>query len=1001
MSTVFWDFETFSSIDLPERGAFIYAAHESTGVHFMCYAVDDGEVQVWRPGDPPPPPFADPAQHNFTANGWEFEREIHAHVLVKRYGFPPIPITNQHCAQRLALASAFPPELGLCCEALGLPYKKDPEARKAMLRLSRPPTAKKRKKPEDPAARARDLEQLLERCKTDVMMTRACFNHPRLRPMLPEERCVLLADAAINARGVCANVAFLEAGRDLAVKERNAVNTRLNELTAGVVTSVFQRDRIVELVNSRGHRMTSLTKRSVAATLAQKPEDYVRELLTLRQEGAYTSVHKSKKLLSFADPSDHRIRGVLRYHGAGTGRWTSLGAQIHNLPRNDAELPAALIDALLAGDRTELARFGNPVKVISQLSRAALCAASGNEQICADLSAIESRVPAWIAGEEWKLAAFSKYDTSGDEHLHPYCQIAAQMLRKDVLAITKPERQMGKSAELACGFGGALGAWRRIANDEDIRSDAEVQAIVRNWRNAHPKIVEFWQRLMRAARISIRTGQSIRVMPAPHPSIVTGFDGYALTITLPSGRAIPYPGAHLVPNKKFENGDPDIEFMDNAKGQWKPARAWFGTLVENCVQGIARDLLAAAIIRAEARWPGSVVFHCHDELVLEAPIGAIPEKDVLALLLEAPAWAEGLPLGGKVHSGPLYLEAPATGEPPPPKDEEIVERAVDAFVANAEPLPNTKEVEQGAEEDFLANLSDARAPLIDFVTLPMDSRGQVSCPFHEDWEPSCRIYADHFHCYGCGAHGDRIDWLTKVEGMTKAEAMDALHNWSGPATTEQVHRAEDKLDFALSVWNAALPLAGSIGERYLAETRGIDVGKLPPTIHEALRFHPHCVFGAGAHRPCIVALMRDPVTDAPVGIHRIGLAQENGNIIKLGRKALGRMGVVKLWSANGSGHLVVGEGIETTLAAATCISYRGTPLTPAWSAVAKGGLGHLPVLPGISQLILLVDNDENGEGQKAAACCRQTWTATGRTVVPLIPKHVGWDFNDVVLRRKA
>src|SRR5262249_44428072 len=134
MSTVFWDFETFSSIDI-ERGALIYAAHESTGVHFMCYAVDDGEVQVWRPGDPPPPPFADPAQHKFTANGWEFEREIHAHVLVKRYGFPPIPITNQHCAQRLALASAFPPELGLCCEALGLPYKKDPEARKAMLRL--------------------------------------------------------------------------------------------------------------------------------------------------------------------------------------------------------------------------------------------------------------------------------------------------------------------------------------------------------------------------------------------------------------------------------------------------------------------------------------------------------------------------------------------------------------------------------------------------------------------------------------------------------------------------------------------------------------------------------------------------------------------------------------------------------------------------------------------------------------------------------------------------
>jgi DNA polymerase len=109
---------------------------------------------------------------------------------------------------------------------------------------------------------------------------------------------------------------------------------------------------------------------------------------------------------------------------------------------------------------------------------------------------------------------------------------------------------------LACGFGGALGAWRRIANDEDIRSDAEVQAIVRNWRNAHPKIVEFWQRLMRAARISIRTGQSIRVMPAPHPSIVTGFDGYALTITLPSGRAIPYPGAHWSQTRSSKTATP-------------------------------------------------------------------------------------------------------------------------------------------------------------------------------------------------------------------------------------------------------------------------------------------------------------------------------------------------------------------------------------------------------------------------------------------------------------
>src|SRR5262249_9075405 len=135
------------------------------------------------------------------------------------------------------------------------------------------------------------------------------------------------------------------------------------------------------------------------------------------------------------------------------------------------------------------------------------------------------------------------------------------------------------------------------------------------------------------------------------------------------------------------------------------------------------------------------------------------------------------------------------------------------------------------------------------------------------------------------------------------------------------------------------------------------------------------------------------------GIHRIGLELVNDKVTKIDRKALGRMGVVKFWPAGEQ--LVVGEGLETTLAGATRVVYRGAPLTPAWSAVAKGGLGRLPVLPGVRRLILLVDNDENGEGQKAAERCRQVWRATGRDVVPLVPKHLGWDFNDVVLRRRA
>jgi DNA polymerase len=999
---VYWDVETYSQVSLKDHGTHIYAADPSTGIHFLRYTIDDGPGETWRPGDPVPVPFANPPRNFFVSDNWTFERDIHAEILVKRYGFPPIPLKNQDCAQRRALAFAYPPELGLRCEALGLPYRKDPEARKAMLRLSRPQTAKKRsKKPEDPAARERDLELLHKRCMSDVTATRAAYNSSRLQPPIREEREQLLLDAVINDRGICANIPFLEAVRTLAIKERNAVNARLNELSVGVITSVDQVARIKDAVNRRGHNMVTLNKRAVSATLAHNPDEVVRELLTLRQRGAYASVRMAKRLLGYADPGDHRIRGWGRIYGAGPGRWSSPGPQLHNLKRNDAEYPAYLVDALITGDYAELARWGNPLAVAAELSRAALCATTGCILICADLSAIESRIPAWFAGEAWKLAAFREYDRTGDERLHPYRQTAAQMLRKDVLAITKPERQLGKSGELSAGFGGSLGAWRRIAHDEDIRSDAEVLALIKQWRDAHPAIRAFWKELALACRVAIRTGQPILVAPAPRPPITAAFDGYALTLTLPSGRSINYPGARLSPNTKFEDGDPDIEFFDNARGQWKPSRAWFGTLVENVVQGCARDLLAAALLRFEARGL-PVVFHCHDEIVVEVPIGSISETQVLDLLLEPPSWAAGLPLGGKVHSGPLYLEAPATGDPPPPKDEEIVDRALDAFVADAEPFPDTKEIERSAEKDFLDSLGETIAPLTDFVSLPMDASGHVSCPFHDDPQPSCKIYADHFHCFGCGERGGRMDWLMRVEGMSKAEAIAALQDWSGPVTIDQQQDVASRTALAKDIWLAAQPLASTIGERYLAETRGIDIGKLPPTIHNALRFHPRCVFGARAVHPCIVALMRDPVTAIPVGIHRIGLAVENGAVVKLDRMALGRMGVVMFWpNISLPGRLVIGEGIETVLAAATRISYENAPLIPAWSAVARGGLGRFPVLPNVTRLILLVDHDENGEGQRAAEQCRRVWKAAGRITVPLIPKHKGWDFNDVVFGRKV
>jgi len=675
MTTIYWDVETYSECNLEGHGAHVYAIHKSTDALLFCYAIDDGEIQTWMPGDPVPVVFANPADHKFVSDNWDFERQILEHVLVPRYGFAPIPLENHDCAQRLALANAYPAKVSRRCEALDLPFREDTDARAAMRRLSSPPPSKKpskrkKVKTEDPdtlaaafaAAREHDFKLLRERCQNDVATTRAAYNSPLLKPLLPEERHTLVLDAAINTRGICANVPFLQAVIALADEEYAAINARLSEMTEGEITAVTQVPRIKKAVNARGHKMTTLGKRSVSAVLAHQPDDFTQEILTLRKKGAYTVGGTAKRLLAHASPEDSRIRGALRYYGGATGRWSSPGPQLHGLNRNDSELSIDLVDAVLAGDHTTLAQHGDPLKVAANLCRAGLCAAPGHVLICADFGAVESRVTAWLAGEEWKLKGFREYDITHDERLHVYRQVAAQMLNINIDNVRQPERQTGKSGELACNFGGSIGAWRKITGDTDT-PDAVLMGYIKKWRKAHPKIVRYWQLVGRAARAAIRTGKLQFVAPAPAPQVMAAYDGRALTLTLPSGRAITYPNARVVPSDKFEDGDPEVEFFDNARGQWTAVRAWGGKLVENIVQGTARDLLRDAIIRAEARgW--KVVFHCHDELVVEAPEGSLSESEVLALLLESPPWAAGLPLGGKVHSGPLYLEALES----PPKD---------------------------------------------------------------------------------------------------------------------------------------------------------------------------------------------------------------------------------------------------------------------------------------------------------------------------------------------
>ena len=399
------------------------------------------------------------------------------------------------------------------------------------------------------------------------------------------------------------------------------------------------------------------------------------------------------------------------------------------------------------------------------------------------------------------------------------------------------------------------------------------------------------------------------------------------------------------------------------------------------------------------------MLHVHDEIVCEVSEDFGSEEEFLRIMLELPDWAAGLPIAGKVRSGKRYAKSSAKRVAEGTTETEPLQLQVGI---SGVPEPGatdqrTSGLPDGSESDH--NLADAENDddddetevlLADLIDDELGDDKMMCCPFHADSTPSMKIYHDHYHCFGCGAHGGRIDWLMAVEGHSRAEATHLIKNWDGPITQRQSSVGDDALKraSALHLWEEAHPIAGTLAARYLADTRGVDLAALPAAIDDVLRFHPRCPFGHGTCHPCLLALMRNTTTDAPTGIHRIALTPKilaGGRPVE--RRLLGQTGAVKLWPAGAQ--LVIGEGIETVLAAATRIPYRDTPLRPAWSMISAGPLGNFPVLPGVERLIALVDHDL--AGKNAAFTCTERWTRAGRTVVRLMHPRPGADFNDFVM----
>jgi DNA polymerase bacteriophage-type len=659
---LFRDYETRSTLDLKCVGAWRYAADPTTDVWCAAYAVDDDPVKLWVPGDPVPPEFIEAANNPdwiVSAFNDHFERVVEKLILAPRYGWPLAPIERHRCSQAAALALALPAKLETVADVLALEHRKDKDGGRLMRQMSKP---RKPRKDEDPAGiywldDAERLARLYEYNKQDVATERAL--HRRIGGLIPSEQELWALDAQINERGIYIDRELLAAAIKIADEAQAAIAAELQAVTCGVVSSVHEVANITMWLAAHDCEVKDVQKETLRRALTRKnlaPE--ARRVIELRLEGAHAAAAKFETMRDWID-GDGRARGLFRYHGASTGRWTSHGIQLQNMKRPLVDDMDAAIAAVGAGSLAHMReRYPQPMSVVGDVARAMICAAPGHRLIAADLSGIESRVTAWVSEQQSKLDLWANFDRTKDPADDPY-----YVLGKALGIADEQARSVGKTADLAFGYMGGKGAWEKLAPADDASTEDEIKQRQQAWRREHPNTVRFWHRVTDAARRAVRK-------PGKRYDcgrVALQCDGTFLRMELPSGRSLAYPHPEL---KAAKYGDVTVSFMDNAGGKWVPCRygqgAYGGTWIENAVQAIARDLFAAAMIRLEAAgYP--IVLHVHDEIVAEVPDGRGSPEEFLSILTAAPDWAPGLPLAAKVRNGPRFCKTSAKlASPAPP-----------------------------------------------------------------------------------------------------------------------------------------------------------------------------------------------------------------------------------------------------------------------------------------------------------------------------------------------
>lgn len=639
------DLETYSSAEIGKTGAFKYAEAPDFEILLLAYALDDGPVRVLDLLDPSghdelPDIVAgilDPDTVKIAHNS-AFERAC----LTRHLGHD-LPPEEWEDTMILAAMNGLPLSLDAAGAALELQDQKIKEGTALISYFCKPckPTIANGGRTRNLPEHAPDKwERFKTYCKRDVEVEQAIYQRLRSFPVTDFERKVWALDARINERGVMIDtdlVASAIAVDEAFTTEHMAEMQKLTGLENP--NSVAQLKDWLETV---GMSVDSLNKAAVKDLQDRATDATTRRVLQLRQQLGKTSTTKYAAMQS-AVCADRRVRGLLQYYGAGrTGRWAGRLVQVQNLPQNHLDQIGTVRELVKQRDleTLELA-FDSVPDVLSQLIRTAFVAEEGRIFHVADYSAIEARVIAYLAGEKWRMDVFKN---GGDI----YCSSASAMFKVPVVkhGVNGHLRQKGKIAELACGYGGGVGALKAFGADKMGLTEEEMQDIVTQWRAASPTIPKFWRDVESAAIRAINNPGRTATVPC---GVKYRMDDDALRCKLSSGRVLSYWGARL-------DTDGSICFMgqNQTTRKWEKTSTWGGKLVENIVQAYARDCLAVAMVRLAAEgW--KICFHVHDEVIIEAPIGTSWEQ--VAEVMGRPIdWAPGLLLRGDGYSTPFYMK---------------------------------------------------------------------------------------------------------------------------------------------------------------------------------------------------------------------------------------------------------------------------------------------------------------------------------------------------------